>query len=272
MQQDCLVSVVLPTHNRAQYLGKAVKSVLSQTYKNIELIIVNDASTDGTSGILPGFSKEDERVIIVTNHVNLGYERSLNKGVEGARGKYIARIDDDDSWSDPQKLEKQVEFLENNKDHVLVGGGAIWIDKGGKEIFKYILPQEDEEIRKKILLNNCFVHSSVVFRKEDWKKAGKYDEKLTYCDWALWLELGKFGKLYNFPECFVHYLKWENNMTNFNIRENLKEEIIIRRKYQRYYPGYFKAFLFGHTYYLFSFLPFQTSLKPILAKIKKIFF
>lgn len=269
MQQNFLVSIVLPTHNRMHYMSRAVESALNQTYKNIELIIIDDGSTDKTLEIISELSRKDKRVVILTNEVNLGYQKSLNRGIALARGEYIARIDDDDSWPDSRKLEKQVKFLEDHKDYVLTGGGAIWIDKNGKELFKYILPREDEEIRKRILISNRFVHSSVVFRKKDWERVGKYKEEWVYCDWALWLELGKSGKFYNFPEYFVHYLKWENNMTNFNIRGNLKEQIKIREKYRKDYPQYYKAMLFGWTRYLCSFLPFRNQMWSIYYLVKK---
>ena len=268
MQQNPLVSVVMTTRNRAEYLKKAVASVFSQTYKNIELVIVNDGSTDKTTKVISKLYGKDKQVIILTNEMNLGYQKSLNKGIAMAHGEYIARIDDDDSWIDPKKLEKQVRFLEKHKDYVLTGGGAIWIDKTGKELFRYLLPKEDEEIRKQILLKNRFVHSSVVFKKKDWESAGKYNEGLLYCDWALWLELGKLGKLYNFPEYFVNYLKWENNTTNFNVRKNLKEEIEIRKKYHKYYPNYFKAIPFGWIYYLSSFLPFRNKIRSVYNSVK----
>lgn len=267
MNQQPLISVVLPTYNREQYIKRVTENVLSQTYKNMELVIIDDGSTDKTPEILLELSRKNKQIIILTNKINLGYEKSLNKGIAAAHGKYIARIDDDDFWPNPKKLEKQVEFLEKNKDYVLTGGGAIWIDKNGKELFKYLLPAEDEEIRKEILFSNRFVHSSVVFRKKDWEIAGKYNEEWIFCDWGLWLELGKLGKLYNFPEYFVHYLKWENNMTNFNIRGNLKEQIKIREKFRKDYPNYYKAALLGWTYYLSSFFPFTDKIKSICKRL-----
>ncbi len=269
MHDNPLVSVVMATHNRAEYLKKAADSVFAQTYKNIELVIVNDASTDKTLEVISELARKDKRIIALTNETNSGYQKSLNRGVSLARGEYIARIDDDDTWPDPQKLEKQVGFLQNRKDYFLVGGGAIWIDKTGKEIFRYLSPKENKEIRKQILLKNQFVHSSVVFRKKDWEKAGKYSEEWLYCDWALWLELGKMGKLYNFPEYFVNYLKWENNITNFNVRKNLKEEIAIRKEYRMNYPNYSKAIIFGWMHYLSSFLPFKNKIRSVYNIIKK---
>lgn len=272
MDRQPLVSVIITTYNRSQYLKKAIESVLSQIYYNIEIVIADNCSNDDTASMVCKYQKMDQRIVYFKNENNLGFLKNLNKGVSIAKGEYIAILDDDDFWSNSRKLEKQVKFLESNNDYVLTGGGAIWIDKNEKEIFRHLLPEKDEEIRKQILLNNCFVHSTVVFRKKDWENAGKYSEEFSPdCDWTLWLELGKLGKLYNFPEYFVYHLKWENNMSNFNIKSNLKRQIKIRKKYRKDYPGYLKSYLFGQIYYLFSFLPFQNSLKPILAKLKRMF-
>ena len=267
--EDPLVSIVMTTRNRAEYLKKAAASVFNQTYKNIELVIINNGSTDKTPEVVLEFARKDERVVILTNEIDMGHQKSLNRGISMARGKYIARLDDDDSWPDPRKLEKQVMFLEAHNDYVLIGGGAIWMDKNGKELFRYLLPKEDLEIRKQVLFKNRFVHSSVVFRKKDWESAGKYNKEWINSDWALWLELGKLGKFYNFPEYLVHYLKWENNMTNFNIRNNLKEQVKIREKYRKYYPNYHGAIILGWMHYLFSFLPFRNKIQLIYHLIKK---
>jgi len=276
MNQQTLVSVILSTFNREKYVKKAINSVLNQTYKNIEIIIVDDCSSDGTLKIVSEYCNKDSRIIILKNEINFGIPKSWNKGITAAKGKYIARLDDDDFWTDPKKLEKQVEFLNNNRDYILTGGGAIWIDKNGKEIFRYLLPENDKDIKKYILSDNCFVHSTVVFRKRDWEKIGGYNEKFGQdCDWALWLELGKSGKFYNFPEYFTYYLKWEENISNFNTRDardNMKNQIKLRYNYRNDYTGYLKSFFLGLTYYFFSFLPFRNTLKPILIKFKKIIF
>ena len=109
-----LVSVILPTYNREKYIAKAIESVCRQSYKNLELIIVNDASTDATNELVDNLAKYNPKIIILRNEMNLGIVASLNKGIEVAQGKYIARLDDDDVWCDDKKIEKQVEFLEKN--------------------------------------------------------------------------------------------------------------------------------------------------------------
>ncbi len=267
--EEPLVSAVMATRNRAQYIGKAVASVFNQTYKNIELIIVDDASVDNTLEVISSLSEKYQRITVLANGINQGYQKSLNRGIEASLGVYIARIDDDDAWREAKKIEKQVAFLENNPEYALTGGGAVWVDKKGNELLRILPPEQDGHIRQKILLKNQFVHSSVVFKKKDWESAGRYDEQFLYCDWTLWMEFGKQGKLYNFPEYFVDYLKWENNITNFNVRKNLKEEIEVRKKYRGDYPNYVKAISFGWALYLSSFLPLRNNMRALYRIIKK---
>jgi len=268
-----LVSVILSTYNREKYIKRAIESALNQTYKNIELIIINDGSTDRTAEIISEFSKKDPRITILTNETNLGLAKSLNKGISQSRGKYIARLDDDDFWSEPRKLEKQVRFFEKNPNYILVGGGVIRIDESGKEIVRHLLPESDEDIRKSILIDNTFAHPTVVFKKSTWEKIGGYDENLYFSeDWDLWLRFGKLGKFYNFQEYFTCYLQGKQNISNLNIRRNLKLNIKLRKKYRKDYPNFWKAFFLGWAYYFYTFLPFGEKFRPIFLKLRKVIF
>ncbi len=272
MNKMSLVSVVIATCNRAELLQKSIASVFDQTHKNIELIIIDDASTDNTLEVISEIFKKDNRIVILTNKNNMGFSQSLNRGIMLAKGSYITRLDDDDLWADPDKIKKQIDFLEIHPDYVLVGGGTIWHDQSGKEIRRYLLPEDDQEIREKILVDNCFVHSSVMFRKKDWEKVGGYKEFGMACDWVFWLELGKMGKYYNFQEYFVHYLKWSGNMSNFNVRKNLKMQMNFQKKYSAFYPGYAKALILSLILYVYSFFLFKKELKSFLLNIRILFF
>ena len=274
MNELPLVSVIITTYNRAGYIKKAVESILTQTYKNIEIIIVDDCSSDGTSKIISGLSKEESRIIAITNETNFGNTKSANTGIEKSKGKYIARLDDDDVWCRADKLEKQVDFLEKNPEYALVGGGIIKINKDGKEIVRYLFSKNDEDIRKIILADNAFAHSTVLYRRNIFERAGGYDEQFAYLeDRDLWLKLGRLSKFYNFQEFFAYYLDHEydnpdyvtrNNRTRRRINLNIK----LIKKYRNDYPGYKKAFLFCWTSYFYSFLPFRQKLRPILFKLR----
>lgn len=273
INQQPLVSVVVSTYNREKYVKRAIESVLSQTYKNIEFVIIDNASTDKTPEIISEFSRKDERIVILTNETNLGHVKSINRGIVMAHGKYISRIDDDDFWCEPDKLERQVNFLEKNKDYVLVGGGMIKIDKNGTEIMRQFRPETDENIRKSILIGDIFVHSTVVFLKKSWAQTGGYDENIGYADdWDLWLKLGKIGKFYNFQEYFVYYLQWQGNISNRNVFYNLKIANKLRRRYREDYPGFEKALFLGWLDYLYYFFPFKKQFRPLFSGIRNIIF
>jgi len=273
IQNQPLVSVIIITYNGRMYIKKAIESVLRQTYKNIEVIIVNDGSTDETLEIISGFRKTDSRITILTNKINLGCAKTLNKGAIMAHGKYIARLDDDDSWFDRRKLERQICFLEKNCNYVLVGDGVIKIDKKGEEIDRYLFPEKDKDIRKSILLGNLFVHSTVVFRRNIFEKVGGYDEYFDFfADWDLWLKLGKLGKFYNFQKHSTYYLdkEYDSNysMRDYSIRRELRRNIVLREKYKNNYPYYRKAVLLCWVSYFYSFLPFRRKLYLVLFKLK----
>lgn len=269
-----LVSIILPAYNREKYIEKAVRSVLNQTYRNIELIIIDDESTDKTPKMISELSGKESRIIILTNKTNLGLVRTLNKGIKMAHGKYIARLDDEDFWCDTKKLEKQVDFLEKNIEYALVGGGAIKIDKKEREIMRYLLFENDEDIRKSILVDNAFAHVTVLFRRDIWEKVGGYDEEFDgFEDRDLWLKIGRLSKFYNLQEFFACYLGHDYKNPSYLTKsygrtEQVKISIKLIKKYRNDYIGYRKAYLFCWASYFYSFLPFRQRLRPVLLKLR----
>lgn len=272
--ENPLVSVVVPTYNGQFYVNRAVQSVLKQTYKNIEVIIINDGSTDKTKEIIQQLKEKNSRVSVLENEKNLGFVESLNRGVDYASGKYIARIDDDDVWIDEKKLKKQVDFLEKNSEYVLVGGGLITINNKEEEIIKYLPPEQDTDIRNIILLTNCFGHSAVIFLKSVFEKVGGYDEKFGFfADWDLWLKMGKVGKIHNLQEFVISYLDKEayNRLyrsRDLQIRRQLGLRIALKRKYKIDYPHFYKAVFLSFLSYLYSFLPYKNKLRPFVSWLK----
>ena len=134
------VSIIMPTYNRIRMLEKAIQSVFDQSFKNWELIIIDDASTDETEARMKELDCREEavRYMRIPKIENKGISEYLNIGLRNARGKYIARIDDDDFWCHKDKLKLQVEFMEKNPEYVVVGGGVILVDGNGDELFRYL--------------------------------------------------------------------------------------------------------------------------------------
>lgn len=240
-----LVSIILPTYNGSKWIEKAIRSVLFQSYIEWELIVIDDGSQDNTAQIVASLTQKDIRIRYIKNKENLGIQKTLNCGLKEAKGEYIARIDDDDEWVDIDKLKKQVEFLETNKDHVLIGTGAILINEDGFELCRFLLPSNDLDIRKKILSKNCFIHSSVMFKKDSALNLNGYIEEKKFLhieDYNLWLRLGTIGKFANLRSYSVSLMQRDDTLSNYNRIDQTKKTIKQILKFSKVYPN----FIFGY--------------------------
>ena len=261
-----LVSIICPTYNwKKEWLSEAIDSVISQSYEDWELIIINDASTNDIESTILEYAKKDKRIIYIKNEENLKLTNTLNKGLELAKWKYIARIDDDDIWVDPDKLQKQVDFMEQNPDYGLCGTSVITIDQEGNEIAKQKSRTTDLEIRKAILQSNQLAHSSIIIRKEVLDQVGVYDPGFNMAeDYELWCRIGRVSKFYNLPDYCLKYRINLNSVSNKNRRRQLRlafKAFWINRKY---YPNFWKALIFRSIDYI---LP-QKLTQKILSWIK----
>lgn len=254
---DPRVSIIIPTYNRVKMLERSIESVFGQTYTDWELIVIDDASTDETQERMIKLSEKEPSVIYmrIPKIEGKGISEYLNIGLRNARGEYIARIDDDDYWCHKDKLKLQVEFLDNNPDYVITGGGGIIVDSSGNELFKYFKNETDNEIREFALLSNPFSHATVMFRKETALKLGGYSNLKHVEDMELWLRMGMEGKMYNFKEYFITYMSSENNKSFLEQTANSKTVVEIIKQHKHNYPHYFKAYLLNNTQYLYSHLP-----------------
>lgn len=277
MTENKKVSVILPTFNGAKFIDRAISSVLNQTFRNLEILVVDDGSSDNTFEVVLNFSKQDARVIYLKNEKNLGIQRSLNLALKSSKNEYIARIDDDDEWIDKEKLEKQINFLNENQDYFLVGTGTIVVDENRKELFRFLNPKTNDEIRRSLLKRNCFTHSSVLFRKESVLKLGGYsetEETLHVEDYDLWLRLGKFGKQANLSDYSVTFMNREKAISSQNRLKQFKKNIQLIKKYRSDYPGYKSALIIGYVrliFYKILYLPILNYFKNSVIKFYKEF-
>ncbi|MCR4324823.1 MAG: glycosyltransferase [Candidatus Curtissbacteria bacterium] len=166
------VSVIMSVHNGMPYLKEAVKSILSQTYKNFEFIIVDDASTDKSLKYLK--SVHDKRIKLIKNSKNLGLATSLNKALKVAKGEYIARMDADDI-SLPKRLETQLNFLIKNPKVDLCGSWAELINEEGRTVGEKKYPKNDKEIKKALGWYPPLIHPTWLARTEFYEKTKGYD-------------------------------------------------------------------------------------------------
>lgn len=202
-----LVSVLISVYNGQDYLPQALDSLLGQTLTDLEIVAVDDGSTDGTWPLLQQYARRDGRLRPQQNPANLGLTRSLNRGLKEARGRYLARQDVDD-LSEPQRLEAQAAFLEENPQVVLVGSDILVVDGQGRPTGEIgFRPRGDSGIRRYMLLNNAFFHSTVLLRRQALVDHGlAYDETLAYAqDFDLWSRLLEHGQGANLPLALVRF-------------------------------------------------------------------
>lgn len=208
-----LVSVIMPVYNGEKYLREAIDSILNQTFKDFELLLINDASTDNSEEIINSYN--DSRIIYIKNEQNLGLIKTLNKGLDLAKGEFIARMDADDI-SSPERFAKQIALFESNPE---IGVCGTWFtlfrENHEDKIIKH--PEHNDSI-KIGLLTSCFIgHPTVMMRK---KAIENYRYDVNYQaaeDFELWTRLVRVIKFYNIQESL---LKYRFHASNMSVLEN----------------------------------------------------
>jgi glycosyltransferase involved in cell wall biosynthesis len=205
------VSVLLPVYNAQRYLAEAVESVLAQTFADLELIVVDDGSTDRSGRILRRFEARDPRVRLVSR-ANRGLVASLNEMIGLARGEFLARMDADDVAL-PRRLEVQVAYLRDHPDVVAVGGAVHLIDEAGRLLGESNPEMDHDEIQEAALMGRCALkHPSVTMRREAVLAIGGYLEEMEQGeDLDLWLRLGEIGRMASLPDVVLKYRQHEQS-------------------------------------------------------------
>lgn len=225
-----LISIIMPTFNRVNFLKKAIKSIQKQTYDNFELIVVDDASTDNTENLIS--SLRDNRLIYVKNPKNMGGAASRNVGIHLAKGEYIGFLDDDDEWL-PSKLEKQVSFFNEHPEVDIVYTGFLVRDINVWNIIGQIVPKMRGMIREELLMDNCIgTTSTLLVKRGALLRTNLFDETLPSCqDWDLWISLSKFCYFDYLAEPLVIYSVHGDRISN-NIEAVLEGRKKIFAKYK----------------------------------------
>jgi len=211
-----LVSVLMPAYNCEAYVIEAVSSMLSQSFTDFELLVIDDGSTDSTRKLLE--SVHDPRLRLVSNERNIGLIGTLNRGLDMAAGRYIARMDADDV-SAPERLEKQVQYLEAHPDVHVLGSMVNLINEHGK-VFGAITgyPKDADVIHRYLLRECCLIHPSVMFRKDTVLGADGYSTSTRHAeDYDLWLRLSDHHKIANLPDKLVSYRMHRNQVSIRNL-------------------------------------------------------
>ncbi len=229
-----LVSVIMPAYNGEKYIGKAIESILSQTYSNWELVIVEDASADNTLCIINQY--RNERIRLIVNRENKGIAYSTNLGIKNAKGKYIALLDDDDI-APADRLWISVDYMECHEKIDILGGSVIFIDEKGTFLKSQTCPRNNPKYIKAMLLFAfyCIPNGSAMIRKKLIDDNGlKYqDDCYGMQDLKFWIDSSKVGNITTIDDCLLYYRRHGENETNRMLRNNLKARNEKLKEFQR---------------------------------------
>lgn len=211
----------MPVYNSERYLKESIESILNQTFKNFEFIIIDDGSTDKSIQIIKNY--KDSRIVIIRHKKNKGLVKSLNEGIKKAKGKYVARMDADDI-STKDRLYKQINYLENNKKTDLVGS---WAKVFGKKSFTWKTEAKSSQIKARLLFESSIIHPSIMAKKSFFIK-NRYSESPFSEDYLLWVKSFSKASFSNIEDCLIHY-RIHNKQTSSNFKK-IKAANKIRSK------------------------------------------
>jgi glycosyltransferase involved in cell wall biosynthesis len=239
-----MISIIITTKNGSPTIERAIKSIQAQTEKDLEIIVISDATTDDTEEKIKKMATEDSRIKLISLTENVGPGKARTIAIEKSQGELIAILDDDDFWISPEKLETQKNFLLENPDHILVGSDHIrFVDEEGKLLFIFESERTDEEIKQHLLLHNPFVTSSVLFKKVAYLKAGGFSELRLAEEYELWLSMGLFGKFANLRNCEIEYTQRASGLTLSRRQKMNKIHLMLIKRHRDDYPLYTLALI-----------------------------
>jgi O-antigen biosynthesis protein len=269
------VSVLMLTYNRPGFIGTAIESILKQRFEEWELLVVHDGPNQEIAAVMEEWRKRDSRIRYFRRSVPGNIAEASNFALARALGEYVAVLDDDDYWESPEKLTRQTAFLDRQRDHGCCGGGVIVVDSAGRELMRYLKPEQDVDVKRRALIANPMAHSATMYRRQAALDCGGYDETLAgFQDWDLCLKLGKMGRLYNFPEYLLCYRVWQGSGSFHQIEKNTESALRITRRYRNDYPGFPLAYAMTLLYHGYAHLPvgIQQVSYSFLSRLKKVIF
>lgn len=219
----------MSVYNGEKYLPEAIESILNQTFKEFEFLIIDDGSTDRSRNIIKSY--KDPRIKLITQK-NHGLTFSLNEGVKLSGANLIARMDADDI-SLPTRLEKQLNFLQKNPQVVLVGTAHFLMDIDGKVLQEELVPTKNKDITRSLFVRNVFAHGSVIFRKPDVIKAEIYlEDEGSAEDYGLWSRLSQLGEVANLEEALY---KWRINPIGVSLSNKARQNSFVKLVKDRFW-------------------------------------
>jgi glycosyltransferase involved in cell wall biosynthesis len=207
------VSVLLPVYNGARTLSAAIESVLAQTHRDLELLVLDDASTDQSADVIRTYAARDERVRPVFHQRNEGLASTLNEGLERSEGELVARLDQDDEAL-PHRLRAQADFMAGHPTVVAAGSFVYHMGREPKHDRLVEFPTDPDDIRRTLADHNCLYHPSVIMRRSKILELGGYRAEFKNAeDYDLWLRAAKRHDLANVPAPLIRYRFSVDGMT-----------------------------------------------------------
>ena len=243
MDSTPFVSVVMPVFNAGRFLGEALDSVLAQTYPDFELVIVDDASNDGSYELLQAYAARDPRVRVFRQPSNQGIVAARNRAFREARSdsRYFAILDADDVAL-PDRLARQVAYLEAHPDHALVGGQTLIIDAQGRPLGIRHYPRSYAEICAVITRFNPIAQPAVMLRRSVIEQTGGYSAEFPRCqDYELWLRVAAEHPIANLAEPVIRYRISDTQGKRTHLRQTLALTLTLQRRWL-FHPKYARPF------------------------------
>jgi glycosyltransferase involved in cell wall biosynthesis len=227
------VSVLMPAFNAERFLAEAIESVLAQTHEDLELLIVDDGSKDGTLELARGYARRDPRVRVLQNPENLGTVRTRNRLFDEAdpKSELFALMDADDVCL-PDRFAEQLDFLRVQPGHALVGGNLILIDEAGDEIGRREYPQRFEDIARVITRVNPIAQPAAMLRRTAIEAVGRYDARYPQCqDYDLWMRVARRFEIANLARYVLRYRISQGQVKSRALKASLRYTLQIQREY-----------------------------------------
>ncbi|MEK7570683.1 MAG: glycosyltransferase family 2 protein [Patescibacteria group bacterium] len=227
-----LVTVLMAAYNSEKYIAQAIESILHQSLKDFELVIIDDCSRDATWEVIQKYAKKDARITSYRNKTNLKSCQTLINGMKLAKGRYIAIMDHDD-WSYPDRLEKQYAFLERHPRVGIVGGTLEITDEKGEITSERRYNLTDRPIREKIFRYSPYAHPLIMIRRSVLQKIGYYNPSFAPADdYELYFRIGEIAEFANLPDKLVKYRVLLNSITNKSTKKMELKTIQVRNTYK----------------------------------------
>lgn len=230
-----LVSVVMPVFNGDRFINKAIESILNQTLKDFEFIIINDASTDKSLQIINKYKSKDKRIKLINNRKNIHMSQSINLGISKAKSDLIARMDQDDI-AFPERLKVQYAFLKSHPKVAIVGNNILTVNEFDSITGKRTYPTTSKDLKKIMFRYSPFAHPTVMFRKKIFQDLGGLDLRMVPCeDTDFWFKLGVNQEFASIPSYLLKYRITITSMSHHNVKKTeimgFKIKINAIRKY-----------------------------------------